>query len=118
MGKIFHKGLEDDDKKEGLLKRLQNVEGKNKEQLKAIKEQGGKQSKMIMDQNKTRASFLKSICNEEIKKATLLSRESRELFKRLDKMEANNTDYGNLYYESGDHEEFRLGAYGSLASFI
>ena len=36
---MFDKGLEKDDKKEGVLKRLKNIEGKNKEQLKAIKYQ-------------------------------------------------------------------------------
>ena len=36
---MFDKGLEKDDKKEGVLKRLKNIEGKNKEQLKAIKDQ-------------------------------------------------------------------------------
>ena len=30
--KLFNKGLEEDDKKEGLLKRLKNIEDKNKEQ--------------------------------------------------------------------------------------
>ena len=36
---MFNKGLEKDDKKEGVLKRLKNIEGKNKEQSKAIKDQ-------------------------------------------------------------------------------
>ena len=37
LGKIFNKGLkEEEDKKEGLLKILKNIEGKNEEQLKAI----------------------------------------------------------------------------------
>ena len=36
---MFNKGLEKDDKKEGVLKSLRNIEGKNKEQLKAIKDQ-------------------------------------------------------------------------------
>ena len=41
LGKVFSKGLEkDDDKKEGLLKRLTTFEGKNNEQLEAIKDQG------------------------------------------------------------------------------
>ena len=41
LGKIFNKGLkEEEDKKEGLLKRLKNIEGKNEEQLKAIEDQG------------------------------------------------------------------------------
>ena len=34
LGKVFNKGLDEEDKKEGLLKRLRNIEGKNKEQLK------------------------------------------------------------------------------------
>ena len=39
LAQVFNKGLEKDDKKEGVLKRLKNIEGKNKEQLKAIKDQ-------------------------------------------------------------------------------
>ena len=34
MGKIFNKGLSEDDKKEGLFKRLKNIEDKNKDQSK------------------------------------------------------------------------------------
>ena len=41
MGKVFNKGLSEDDKKEGLFKRLKNIEDKNedqsKKQLDAIK---------------------------------------------------------------------------------
>ena len=36
MNKFFNKGLEEEDKKERLLKRLKNIEDKNKEQLKMI----------------------------------------------------------------------------------
>ena len=32
LGKIFNKGLSEDDKKEGLFKRLKNIEGKNEAQ--------------------------------------------------------------------------------------
>ena len=40
LGKAFTKELEKEkDKKEGLLKRLKNIEGKNKEQLKVLKHQ-------------------------------------------------------------------------------
>ena len=38
MGKIFNKGLSEEDKKEGLLKRLKNIEDKNKVENKDIKE--------------------------------------------------------------------------------
>ena len=43
LGRVFNKGLSEDDKKEGILKRLENIEGKNEEQLKAIEDQGKKQ---------------------------------------------------------------------------
>ena len=36
MGKIFNKRLDKEDKKEGLFKRLKNIEGKNKELLNAF----------------------------------------------------------------------------------
>ena len=34
LGKIFNRGLNEDDKKEGSFKRLKNIEDKNEEQLK------------------------------------------------------------------------------------
>ena len=43
LGKVFNKGLSEEDKKEGLFKRLKNIEGKNEKQLKAIEDQGKKQ---------------------------------------------------------------------------
>ena len=49
LGKVFNKGLDESDKKEGLLKRLKNTEGKNKDQLDAIKDQGEKQLDPIKD---------------------------------------------------------------------
>ena len=53
--KIFNKGLSEDDKKEGLFKRLKNIEDKNEEQLQVIKDQGEKQLKELknIDKNKT-----------------------------------------------------------------
>ena len=39
LGKIFNKGISEEDKKEGLLKKLKNIGGKN-EQLKAIEDRG------------------------------------------------------------------------------
>ena len=36
LGKIFHKGLDKDDQKQGLFKRLNNIEDKNEEQLKLL----------------------------------------------------------------------------------
>ena len=39
LGKVFNKGLEERDNKEGLLKRLKNIENKSEQQLQAIKNQ-------------------------------------------------------------------------------
>ena len=38
LGKFFIKGLDEEDKKEGLFKRLKNIEGKNEKLLKEIKD--------------------------------------------------------------------------------
>ena len=43
LGKTFNKGLSEDNKKEGLFKRLKNIKNKNEEQLQAIKGLGEKQ---------------------------------------------------------------------------
>ena len=47
LGKIFNKGLNEEDKKEGLFKRIKNIEGKNEGQLKTIEDQGKKQLEEI-----------------------------------------------------------------------
>ena len=44
---IFNKGLDKDDKKEGLFKKLKNIKNKHEEQLQAIKDQEKKQSKEL-----------------------------------------------------------------------
>ena len=43
LGKIFNKGLREDDKKEGLFKRLENIKDKNEERLKVLKDHLEKQ---------------------------------------------------------------------------
>ena len=47
LGKVFNKGLDKDGEKEGLLKRLKNIEDKNQEQLKAIKDKTCLKYKLI-----------------------------------------------------------------------
>ena len=46
MGRVFNKGLDEDDQKEGLLKRLKDIEDKSEEQLKAIKGKTGLKSQI------------------------------------------------------------------------
>lgn len=56
-GKIFDKGLKENDKKEGLLKRIKNIEDINKNQ--------NKESKFYSNLM-IKPPYLKSICNKEI----------------------------------------------------
>ena len=64
LGKIFNKGLSEEDKKEGLLKKLKDIEGKNEEQLKATEDQRKQQLEEIKNIN---VGFF-SIISEEAKK--------------------------------------------------
>ena len=43
MSKVFNRGLNENDKKEGLVKRLKNIKDKNEEQLKMIENKESKQ---------------------------------------------------------------------------
>ena len=80
MGKIFNKGFnKDEDKKERLLKRLKNIEDKNKERLKEIEDHKKKQ----LD---TDSKLLKSISY-----FSQLSTKAKELFEKI-KKEKNEVD--------------------------
>ena len=70
MGKIVNKGLSEDDKKEGLLKRLKNIKDKNEEQLQIIKYQGEKQLEELknIDKNKTLKAINEISKNDEANK--------------------------------------------------
>ena len=47
LSKVFNKVLEKEDKKEGLLKRLKNIEDKDEEHLKALQDQGENQLQIL-----------------------------------------------------------------------
>ena len=55
LGKTFNKGLDKDDKKEGLFKRLKNIEGKNEQQLQVIEDQEEKQLKELKNIDESKA---------------------------------------------------------------
>ena len=60
LSKFLNKGLKEEEKKEGPLKILKNIEGKNKQQLKAIEDQGIKQLDAIKN-TETSSGSLKTI---------------------------------------------------------
>ena len=53
LGRVFNKELDKEDEKEGHLKRLKNIEVKNKEQLKKIEHRGQRQLAIINKQGKS-----------------------------------------------------------------
>ena len=54
LGAIFNKGLSEEDKKEGLLKKLKNIKNKNEKQLQVIKDQGEKQLQELKNTGKSK----------------------------------------------------------------
>ena len=67
LGKVFNKGLDESDKKEGFLKRLENIEGKNRDQLDAIKDQGKKQLDPIKDQGERQLDTIEKQTKNKLK---------------------------------------------------
>ena len=67
--------MSEDDKKEGLFKRLKNIKDKNEEQLQAIKNQGEKQLKELKNIDK----------NKMLKAIDEISKENEEVHKLLSK---------------------------------
>ena len=76
LGEIFNKGLSEDDQKEGLFKRLKNIEV----QLQAIKDQGEKQLREI--RNFSKSKTLKAI--DEISKKSYEANKLLFEFKKID----------------------------------
>ena len=78
LGKIFNKGLDKYDKKEGLLKRLKNIEGKikskNKKESKPIKNE--EQSKIVKDES--------TVADKKSKEIVLLKDKLDFIFKNFD----------------------------------
>ena len=81
LGKIFNKGLDKDDKKEGLFKRLENIKDENDEQVQAIKDQEEKQLKELKNIDKSK--MLKTI-NEISNKKNI---EANKLLSEFDKID-------------------------------
>ena len=59
LGQVFNKGLKTDEKNEGQLKRLKNIEGKNEQQLDLIRDQGNRQLDLIGKINTGRTKAIK-----------------------------------------------------------
>ena len=102
LGKIFNKGLSEDDKKEGLFKRLENIKDKNEELInrfsttnKASKNKTNNQSKKLVYNANHSFAKLRNIGN--IKKLSLdsmfnLMKEYHEKFNSLNNLKPQTKD--------------------------
>ena len=81
MGEISNKGLSKDDKKEGILKKLRNIEDKNEQRLQVIKDQGRKQLEQLKNIDKSKTLKLIDKISQKNDEANKLLLE----FKKIDK---------------------------------
>ena len=116
MGKIFNKGLTEEDKKEGVLETQKRIEDEIEKQLKVIEDQKEVQAK-ISSKNKIKPPLLKSIYSQEVKDGRIDNNEAKRIFKTLEYMEGSKIDYCKLVYRSGDNEYFDFTRFGPLSNF-
>ena len=99
LGKIFNKGLDKDDQKEGLFKSLENIKDKNEEQLQAIKDQGEKQLKEVKNIDKSKTLKTIDETSKKNNKANKLLPEFKKIDRILDKAELVSTKTDGTKYE-------------------
>ena len=119
LGKFFNERFKEEEKKEGLLKRLTNSEDKNEKQFKAIEDQKEIQTKII-SKNKIESTLSKSIHNQEVKDGRSDKDTAKKIFNTLEDMERSETNYSKLVYKSDDNKYFDFGftRFGPLSSFL
>ena len=94
LGQVFNKGLKTNEKQEGLLKNLKNIEGKTDRQL---------------EENKDSQLGIKSI-GYIVKE---LSQEANNILKKLSNQE-KIINYRKLYFKGGNNSEYGFTEYSPL----
>ena len=110
LGKIFNKGLSEDDKKEGLFKRLENIKDKTEEQLQAIKDPGEKQLKELKNIDKSKT--LKAI--GEISRKNNQANELLSKFRKIDE----TLDNAELVCTKTDGTKYNFNIFALSLKFI
>ena len=110
LGKIFNKGLDKDDKKEGLFKRLKNIENKvkdgNKKELEPIKNE--EQSEVLKnesnaaDKKSKEVVLLKDILDYTSKNFSPNFNSTGKNFLIKFAKDEKNIDYNNLLFSIDD----------------
>ena len=96
LGKIFNKGLSEKDKKEGLLKRLKNIEDKKEKPLE-VRIKVNENIKEVIDFVDQRSSF----------EAKELIKEIKAIQKDVDYRKPKIIGGNNVDYDSGDYKTFK-----------
>ena len=99
LGKTFNKGLSEDNKKEGLFKRLENIKNKNEAQSQAIKDQGEKQLKEFKNIDKCKTLKAISEISKKNDEANKLLSEFRKIDETLDNAELVCTKTDGTKYD-------------------
>ena len=93
LGKMFKKGLDKYDKKEGLFKRLENIKNKNEARLQAIEDQGELKQQLNELKNIGKSKTLKAI--DEIRRKDDEAIKLVPKFKKIDR----TLDKENLFVQ-------------------
>ena len=91
--------MSEDDKKEGLFKRLENIKDENEEQLQVIKDQGEKQLKELKNINKNKTLRIIDKISKKNDKANELLPEFRKMNKTLDNADLACTKTDGTKYD-------------------
>ena len=114
MGKVFTKGLNKDDQKDGLFKRLTNIEGKNEEQLKAIEYHGENQLKAIKDLKDKQLETIETLRLKSFKPYDYAKdKKGIEMINKFIKLD-KRIDYAERLYVSGDNNFFNFFEFKSM----
>ena len=92
LGKIFNKGLSEDDKKEGLFKRLKNIEDK-------IKNENKKQSEPIKNEEQS------EVLKDEL---TVVDKKPKEIVLLKDKLDHIFKNFGSNFNSTGKNFLIKL----------
>ena len=105
LGKIFNKGLSEDDQTEGLFKRLKNFENAQKTEFKVDKDKK-QQTNNIVTKPPNVFNYLKS-----------LSPEAKYLMDEIEDAD-DDIDYGKLLFIGSNKEKFNFNTFRKPLNFI
>ena len=106
LGQAFNKGLEKDEKQEGLLKRLKNIEDKTDNQLLAIRDQEDTQLDLIDEINAGRTKSI-GFQNERLKNLEKeIRNKEKEIRKNKSRKKREEKDRAIFNYRATDDTPF------------